>query len=727
MDAFIKQKLLNLYPSKLVVSLHQKNPSLYAQVNSRAREKRLSVKDYLISIGFEQKRRQNVSKSPEQMKLQNEKLLSGVETLLTEQFPDKEIPRLSDIPTKINSLLQRICREGEITRSNLVAQLGFMVGTQGGRYDVDAIKRLHEEFSCNQATMARWLGVTREAIRQKVTNNVRSTANWIVKDLDEKGYQLFFELMELGEFSYEDESSVFYVFNNMNDKLAIFYKRDDIVQVLFNMPKQIRDALSSKGYDQYTKEELQLIEALKEHVVYENYTRVKDRELQSKIRSAASRRDMSVVEFTEILGYRRLHPNIITRMELEETLKKYVVEKNIVHIPCDDPLHSNMANRASRSGYPSLEAFVKSFGFNYTSYYKEYMYQRNLNIFSEEIKRYLVKGNLVYIKSYDPIYVRLHNFAFKRGLKMNEVIEDLGYQRILLEDLPEGFIPFDWRNDYKQSVGEETEEKYIELLKQYVIEEDSNKVYIYTEDPIYSRLYDMAVRKNMKVNDLLAHWGYKRYYRPQLDPTQSPYDWRKDLQQDDDDEGSNTRMDKEDRLEKLKGIQTMLEVTEVTEQRIKRSRTLAKELKLLYNHKCQLCDFEGDHIPLINLEDGKFYTEVHHIKKISDWLEINEEEENLDSYLNVICLCAHHHKVVHFESGGYEELIYNEENGLHFLSRNGSIMKVKTNYHLQVGGMTDTSEIPDEILVLEEELEDWGDEMYEVWAETNKPTSTGYD
>ncbi|MBE5090636.1 HNH endonuclease [Bacillus thuringiensis] len=32
------------------------------------------------------------------------------------------------------------------------------------------------------------------------------------------------------------------------------------------------------------------------------------------------------------------------------------------------------------------------------------------------------------------------------------------------------------------------------------------------------------------------------------------------------------------------------------------------------------------------------------MRKISGWLDINEEEENLDSYLNVICLCAHHHK-----------------------------------------------------------------------------------
>jgi hypothetical protein len=723
MESFIKQKLLNLYPDKVIVSLHDKSSSLYAQVNGRAREKGLSVKDYLLSLGFEQRRRKSSAKSPEKVKLRNEKLLSTIEGLLIEQFPSKEIHRLSDIPTEINNLLLRFYRDEDITRSDLVARLGFTVGTQGGRYDIAAMKKLYEEFSYNQSTMARWLGVTREAIRQKLTNNVRSTANWLVEDLDEQGYRLFFELLEQGEFAYEDDSSVFQIFNDMNDKVAIFYKRNDMVQVLFDMPKRIKEALSSKGYDQYTKEELQLMEALKEYVVYENYTRVKDNSIQIKIRSAASRREMSVAEFTEFLGYRRLHPNKISRIELKETLKKYVVEGNMVHIPCDDPLHYKMANRASRSGYPSLEAFVKSFGFDYTSYYKEYMYQRNLDGFKQEINKYLVKGSSVYIKSHDPFYVRLYTFAFKRGLKIDEVIEDLGFNRLLPHELPEDFSPYDWRKDFKVSVGEETEEKYIELLKQYVIEEGSNKVYIHTEDPIYSRLYDFSVRKNMSLNELLQHWGYERYYRPQLDPSLAPYDWRKDIEQDDtNDESTDNPMDREDRLEKLKNIQTMLEVAEVTELRIKRSRALANELKLLYGHKCQVCDYEGVHIPLIDMGNGKFYTEVHHIRKISEWLEMTEEEDNLDSYLNVICLCAHHHKVVHYADGGYDQLCYDQEKGLHFRSNSGAVLRVKTNYHLQVEGMTESLEVPDEILVLEEELEDWGEEMYEAWAETNKPT-----
>lgn len=723
MDEFIKQKLLNLYPSKLVVSLHLNQPSLYNQVNGRAREKGLSTKDYLDLLGFEWRRKQFISKSQEDIKVQSEELTREINDLLLEKFPNKRIPRFSAIPSSTNNLIVRVCREENMKRAALIRKLGFNVATSRGSYDIAAMKKLYEDFSCNQSTLARWFNVSREAIRQKLTHNANSTANWIVKDLDERGYNILNNLLINGEFSYEKDDTVFEIFNNKDRKLAIFYKYLDTVSVVFELPQKISDILVSKGYDQFTQEELKIIETLKEHIVYDNYTRVRDNELQIKIRTASSKREMSVENFTEFLGYRRLHPNKITRSELKETLKNYVVEGNTVHIPCDNPFHYNMANRASRAGYPSLEAFVKSFGFDYTSYYKEYMYQRNLNIFKEEIKRYIVKDNQIYIKSHDPIYVRLYNFAIKRGIKLNEVIEDLGYRRILLEQLPEGSTPYDWRSEYKFTVGDETEDRYIELLKQYLIEEGSNKVYIYTGDPIYSRLYDIAVRKNVAVNELLKHWGYERYYRPQIDPSQAPYDWRKDMEQDVENDENNIPMDREDRLEKLKGIQSVLEVTEINEQRIKRSRLLANELKKLYEYKCQVCDYEGNHIPLIEMDNDNCYVEVHHIRKISEWLETSEEEESLDSYLNVICLCAHHHKVVHYGNGGYPQLHFDEENGLHFLSKDGGVLKVMTNYHLLAEGMgKDKDKVPEEILVLEEELDMWSDEMYVAWAETNKPT-----
>lgn len=39
-------------------------------------------------------------------------------------------------------------------------------------------------------------------------------------------------------------------------------------------------------------------------------------ELQTKIRTVSSRREMSVDTFTEFLGYRRLHPNKITGINI---------------------------------------------------------------------------------------------------------------------------------------------------------------------------------------------------------------------------------------------------------------------------------------------------------------------------------------------------------------------------------------------------------------------------
>lgn len=47
-----------------------------------------------------------------------------------------------------------------------------------------------------------------------------------------------------------------------------------------------------------------------------------------------------------------------------------------------------------------------------------------------------------------------------------------------------------------------------------------------------------------------------------------------------------------------------------------------------------------------------------------------------------------------------------------------------TNYHLQAEGIDNKDKIPEEVLVLEEELDLWSEEMYEAWAKTNTPTMT---
>jgi hypothetical protein len=95
-------------------------------------------------------------------------------------------------------------------------------------------------------------------------------------------------------------------------------------------------------------------------------------------------------------------------------------------------------------------------------------------------------------------------------------------------------------------------------------------------------------------------------------------------------------------------------------QRHRRSRLLAETLKRLYKYRCQLCNPRNP-IPQIDMGDGRFYCEVHHIdgfSEVDEHLpgEINSQETallNVDRAENLIVVCAYHHMLLHHRFGGF--------------------------------------------------------------------------
>jgi len=70
--------------------------------------------------------------------------------------------------------------------------------------------------------------------------------------------------------------------------------------------------------------------------------------------------------------------------------------------------------------------------------------------------------------------------------------------------------------------------------------------------------------------------------------------------------------------------------------RILRDTQLARQLKLLHHHKCQLC---GD---TINLSNDALYSEAHHIKPLG------KPHNGPDVAENILVLCPNHHVMVDY-------------------------------------------------------------------------------
>lgn len=73
------------------------------------------------------------------------------------------------------------------------------------------------------------------------------------------------------------------------------------------------------------------------------------------------------------------------------------------------------------------------------------------------------------------------------------------------------------------------------------------------------------------------------------------------------------------------------ERVETTTYRILRDTELARQVKMLHDYKCQICG------RTIELHDGSFYAEAHHIQPLGT------PHNGPDKKGNIICVCPNHH------------------------------------------------------------------------------------
>jgi predicted restriction endonuclease len=92
---------------------------------------------------------------------------------------------------------------------------------------------------------------------------------------------------------------------------------------------------------------------------------------------------------------------------------------------------------------------------------------------------------------------------------------------------------------------------------------------------------------------------------------------------------------------------------------IKRNIKLAGKLKLLYQGKCQICNFTFEK------KNGENYSEIHHIVPLG--------EKGSDEIKNIIVLCANCHRLIHYDKAiwkGYGE-------NIRYIETNGQLKEVK--------------------------------------------------
>ncbi len=273
----------------------------------------------------------------------------------------------------------------------------------------------------------------------------------------------------------------------------------------------------------------------------------------------------------------------------------------------------------------------------------------------EKVLRFLALNTFegkTYISS-DPSNQWIRGLASRRGYSIEKFVEFFGYEKATR----------DFKAESKSKM-----EFYKTELQKLVMCEGSREIELSSYTNLYRNLYPFARRRGMALDELLTELGFVRINKDDdFDYTDNDV-IKHNL--------NNTfRQNILDELEKLQGAS---DIIHRNVQQHERSRVLVNKLKELYGSGCQLC--KDGSIPQIIKEDGTIYSEAHHINPISN-ISMEDEGETLDHYKNMIIVCPFHHKVLHYERGGYFQ-IEKLDGEVFFLNKSGKRIKLETNYHL---------------------------------------------
>lgn len=511
-------------------------------------------------------------------------------------YPDKVIQYLNyDHP----SLYQNLCsisREKKVTLHDLLNSMGFNYltakpGTPSS-FDLATTKRLMSEFGVSQTEIANYLGTSRQAVNNKIIDET-SGGSWESNELNQEEIELITNMVNSQVFELSEEGLVVSIKNNFHDICVIFIK-DNEVKVIFNIPKNIDTLLKKNNYHIFSNEDIKIkANLISVRVLGIKMAKVRNQTTRDRIVKQCNKRQINIDDYVKLHGFDGFcSSRFIGDDEIERIIKKYVTKDNFVLFPHTSKDYAKLVNRASRANM-NIDEFFEFFGYIKVDSRMESSYSNKIKQYVEEIKLFATgEGNQVYIKAHTNLYRRLYCFSKRRGISIDSLLMELGFERVY--------------NSHDT----------IELEN-------------------FNRDFD---ENNTNIKNLIAE---------------------------------------------LETIQGDLERIVTIGERIKRSTALKNKLKVLYRCKCQLCSEEVG-LPLIEKLDGSYYIEVHHITSLSainDTGILEVDEETLDTFRNAIVVCPFHHKFLHYHHGGFVKLIRRED-GIYFVSRKGTTIKVQLNFHL---------------------------------------------
>lgn len=681
-DKYIYKKLIDIYPDKVIHNLTKSE--YYSYIYKVAKDKGITSKEYINYLGFT---------------IQNKKMIFISENELVERlnilFPNKEYISIDSIKKDYKEEIDAIKYYTKVNNfkrtDQYLQEKGFYkVGKKTNNFkkgmDIWSLNRLINEYDTNASELARMLNCTRQNILKKVNdvNNISAINKdgWIQPYTESEIYDVI-QMINDKQYYFKDEIKTIYICSNKVDfkRKAIVYIKGEFIKCIFNCNHKIETELRNNYFDILDQTVFEIIKEIDSNwksqgrvVTNGNKIVEIDSALRSNIHSTDLRKNIKIKDILKLFDFKIKDKRItVTEEGIVETIKKYVINDNVVRIKVKDQDYFTLTSYASKNNYGGIKELVNHFGFEYKTG------KDDSNIIDKHKKtikeRYIVYNNFIYISSYDPFYNTLNGIANKRKMSLLELLKDWGFNKINNKyELPEDYTPYDYKEDLKKQLSKKWDDDNLKLVLES-LSNDYNEVYLDITSYFYYIIFLVADSNNLTIDDLVKSLGYKRILNKTEYVECKSNDIKKLLYANEKDYIAS-------KIENLKSIESEYKQEMDIKIKISRNKKLVKCLKELYQGKCQLCGGDEPQIPVILKHNGDIYSEVHHITSFSNIQSDNDEIDEIDSYKNTIVLCPYHHKLVHFKNKGFKELFISKNEEAYLVGEDGERIKLNLNYHI---------------------------------------------
>lgn len=297
-------------------------------------------------------------------------------------------------------------------------------------FDKIVIADLRDNYNFSTALLQEWFGITRQRVYQKLEPRKKNKDKWVGKELTCKDLEGIKVLVFHKSLYEEIEGYKYYFFNNKKDDCVFLCVNDQEIKCFYlsDLPKDVQEIVRKENLDKYDSEEL-ACSPLGEivYILKEPYFKPYD---MYKYRLLAQRRGMSLDEYAQFLeGIPYFGGKNITDDQIKEFFEANMVDGK-VYISSDSS-NQWIRSYASRNGY-TLKAFIEFYGYDtaMVDVYDKSVNARLSHI--EELKKYVVYDNVIYLDTFSPIYRTISVYASHNGTTLNEYIKDLGFKRTML-------------------------------------------------------------------------------------------------------------------------------------------------------------------------------------------------------------------------------------------------------------------------------------------------------